>query len=235
MDPRLREIVYPDSDGEPMSDNAANAQRMIDTRTALIDAMRRRGVAAYVWGDQFVYPVEGEPSIRNSPDLFVVPGLEHVLRPTVKYWEVEPAKVLFAGEFLSIIKRQTLDNQTKSIEFYRRRLGTQELFLYQPLGEGMYDGFVFRFLRLRQRGPDRVIEPDPDGWYRSRVLGLDLRPAAERIEFRNPRTGEEYLPDSVRAEQEAARAARSEEACRALEERVAQLEAELRRARRDQG
>ncbi len=255
MDPRLREIEYPDSDGEPISDTDANIQRMFDAQTALKEAMRRRGVKAYVCGGVFVYPIEGDPTVRNSPDILVAPECEPwPPRASFRYWE-EPGRVQFAGEFLWVTERQTLEDQWDCIEFYRGRLGTEELFLYEPLGEGMYDGFRFRFLRLDRGGVDQVIEPDGDGWFRSRGLGLDLRPTAERIEFRDSSTGEKYLPDRLRAEQAAARADRTahevtraevhaaradHEAARAdrevaesvrLERRVAQLEAELRRLR----
>ncbi|MBI4614794.1 MAG: hypothetical protein HY720_14380, partial [Planctomycetes bacterium] len=56
------------------------------------------------------------------------------------------------------------------IDFYRKELGTRELFIYQPLGKNQEDGYLFFFFRLRAKGPDEEIEPGEDGWYRSEIL-----------------------------------------------------------------
>ncbi|MBI4613198.1 MAG: hypothetical protein HY720_06265 [Planctomycetes bacterium] len=241
-DQELRErIVYPDTDGEPMSDSDANADRMIDTFTALARAHRSRGRKAYVSKNLFVYPVRGKPWLRNSPDILVAPGCEDRKRPSFKYWE-EPGRVLFAGEFISFLRRETLESPEveERIDFYRKELGTRELFIYQPLGKNQEDGYRFFFFRLRSEGPDEEIEPGEDGWYRSEILDLDLRPLDDRVEFRDPATGEIYLPDSIRAEREAQRAERETEraereaaARKDLEAEVRRLRAELEGRRRD--
>lgn len=227
----VSELVYPDSDGEPMSDHEANTDRMVDARGALRLSMRLRGRKAFVGMDHFVYPVEGEPLTRNAPDVFVAPGCEALKdgskRPSFKYWE-EEGTVDFAGEFLSPIKHEKLDSPgvLERVEFYRLDLCTRELFLYEPLGIDPSAGFRFKFLRMARQGSYKEVRPAGDGWYTSRVLDLELRPTNERVEFRDPRTKEIYPSDLQRAERESERAERESE--RAKRERRARLEAEAR-------
>lgn len=246
----LEALRYPDSDGRPMADNQTNARRMVDTDSALREAFRRRGESDrfFVGYDLLVYPVEGDIKICNAPDVFVAPGSAQAPdRTSFLCWR--EARVDFAGEFLSPVKEERYGQKRidRRIAFYRDRLATTELFIYEPLGPGADDGFLFWLLRLGEDGDYHEVEPDRDGWYRSVVIPLEIRPIAERVQVRNARTGEEYLPDSLRADQETARA--NQEAARAEQEkaradqekaradhekaRADALEAELARLRRE--
>ncbi|MBI4612214.1 MAG: hypothetical protein HY720_01250 [Planctomycetes bacterium] len=248
--PIRKDIVYPDSDGEPMSDNEGSAQRMMDTWTGLRAAYRWSGARAYVGMNLFVYPVEGKPWLRNSPDIFVAPGSSREpLRTSFRYWD-EEGRVEFAGEVLSRTKRERLESPEvlERVDFYANELGTRELFLYEPLGFRFEDGFRFAFLRAGTDGRYHVVEPGEDGWYRSEVLPYEFRPLDDRVEFRDPGTGEIFLPDSRRAERaereaeradheaeradhEAERAEREARARAAAEERLRELEQEIERLR----
>ncbi|MBI4613342.1 MAG: hypothetical protein HY720_06995 [Planctomycetes bacterium] len=219
-------LVYPSSDGEPMADNDSNRERMVNSASALREAFRRRGEMAYASTDLFVYPIEGEPWTRNAPDVLVAPGCEQKLRESFKYWE-EPGTVQFAGEFLSVRKRETFESDEiqERIEFYRTKLATRELFIYQPLDIAIDSGFHFHFLRIGGDGRYHEVRPNSDGWFASEVLALEIRPADGGIEFRDPASGEVYLSAESRAEREVERAERAEQ-------RVAELERELERLRK---
>lgn len=221
-------VFYPDSDGKPMADHETNAERMIDTCSALREGFRRRGEPAHVSRDQLVYPVEGDPKIRNAPDILVAPGCEEHARPSFKCWD-EPGRIVFAGEFLSFVKHERYESRSikKRIDFYRDHLGTEELFIYQPLGMEFSDGFRFFFLRLGPSGAYGEVEPAEDGWYRSQVTPFDFRPVLERLEVRDSRTGELFLPDRLRADRAEERAREAEERAREAEERARRAEERL--------
>lgn len=58
-----REIVYPESDGQPMADNTLQF-RWIVTIQGGLDALFRDAPDVFVAGDLLWYPVQGEPTIR---------------------------------------------------------------------------------------------------------------------------------------------------------------------------
>ena len=65
------EIDYPDSDGQPMSDNTLQFE-WIATIKGGLDAMFRDDPNVFVAGDLLWYPVEGNNKIRSAPDAMVV-------------------------------------------------------------------------------------------------------------------------------------------------------------------
>lgn len=213
---------------EPVADNDFNLRRMVDSASALREAYRRRGERAYVSIHLAVYPVEGDPGIRNVPDLLVAPGCDDHGRFSFRYWD-EPGTVDFAGEFLSPARGERFGDRDieRRIEVYRDALRTREVFVYAPRTKELEDGFDFHFLRLDDAGRYEDVGPGEHGWYASLVLGLEFRPLDEALEFRDPATGRVFLPDSRRAE----RASRESERADRAEARLRQLERELERLR----
>jgi hypothetical protein len=65
------QIVYPESDGQPMADNTLQF-RWIVTVQGGIDALFKDDSNVFVAGDLLWYPVEGNPKIRTAPDILVV-------------------------------------------------------------------------------------------------------------------------------------------------------------------
>ncbi len=59
-------VHYPDSDGEPMSDNTVQF-RWIVTIQGNLDDLYRGAADVFVAGDHLIYPVEGEPKNRQAP------------------------------------------------------------------------------------------------------------------------------------------------------------------------
>jgi hypothetical protein len=65
------QLVYPESDGQPIADN--NLQfRWIVTVQGGIDALFKDDPNVFVAGDLLWYPVEGNPKICTAPDILVV-------------------------------------------------------------------------------------------------------------------------------------------------------------------
>ena len=74
---RIREpdapVVYPDSDGMPMADNTLQYEWIVTIKGNL-DAICVGDRAAFVAGDNLIYPVEGDPGIRIAADVYVAFG-----------------------------------------------------------------------------------------------------------------------------------------------------------------
>ncbi|MFP4414576.1 MAG: Uma2 family endonuclease, partial [Coleofasciculus sp.] len=79
-------IIYPESDGQPLADNTIQF-RLIVTIQGGIDALFLENPNVFVAGDLFWYPVEGEPWIRQAPDVMVVIGRPKGDRRSYKQWE----------------------------------------------------------------------------------------------------------------------------------------------------
>ncbi len=65
------EIVYPESDGQPMADNTEQFHWIVTIQGGL-DALFRDDINVFVAGDLLWYPVEGDNKIRQAPDVMVV-------------------------------------------------------------------------------------------------------------------------------------------------------------------
>lgn len=78
--------VYPDSDGQPMSDNTLQF-RWIVTIEGGLDAVYGADPDVFVAGDLLWYPVQGKPNICTAPDALVVFGRPKGERGSYKQWE----------------------------------------------------------------------------------------------------------------------------------------------------
>ena len=67
------EVIYPDSDGEPMAENTIQYQYIVTIQVGL-DAMFANDPDVFVAADLFWYPVEGRPDIKTAPDVMVAFG-----------------------------------------------------------------------------------------------------------------------------------------------------------------
>src|SRR5437879_2529677 len=79
------EIDYPDSDGEPMSDNTLQFQWIV-TIQGNLDAMYAGDPDVFVAGNILWYPVEGEPTTRIGPDILVAFGRPKGYRGSYMQW-----------------------------------------------------------------------------------------------------------------------------------------------------
>jgi Uma2 family endonuclease len=111
--PLPRAIVYPESDGLPMSDNTKQF-RWIVTIQGGLDTEFRDDPNVFVAGNLLWYPIEGNNLVRGAPDIFVVFGrpkgdrgsylqwLEGNIAPQVVFEIVSPGNR--AGELINKFK-----------------------------------------------------------------------------------------------------------------------------------
>jgi Uma2 family endonuclease len=175
--PPRRAIIYPDCDGQPMSDNTLQFKWIV-TIEGGIDALFVDDPNVFVAGDLLWYPVEGEPNIRSAPDVMVVFGRRKGYRGSYRQWEEGgiPPQAVF--EILSPGNRAGA--MERKFQFYERH-GVEEYYIYDPdhgdlvgwrrAGANLEEipkmaGFVSPLLKIRfepGEGPDNLKIIGPDG------------------------------------------------------------------------
>ena len=123
-----REILYPDSDGQPMADNTEQFEWIVLLKENL-ECLFAQNTHVFVGGDLLWYPVEGHPEIRVAPDVMVVLGRPKGKRGSYRQWQEnhQPPDVVF--EILS--PGNTFKEMTKKLKFYDH-YGVTEYYVYDP-------------------------------------------------------------------------------------------------------
>ncbi len=123
-----REIIYPDSDGQPMADNTEQFEWIVLLKENL-ECLFAQNPEVFVGGDLLWYPVEGHPEIRVAPDVMVALGRPKGKRGSYRQWQEnnQPPQVVF--EILS--PGNTLKEMTKKLKFYDHH-GVEEYYIYDP-------------------------------------------------------------------------------------------------------
>jgi Uma2 family endonuclease len=124
----LSEIIYPERDGQSMSDNTKQF-RWIVTIKENLELIFAEDPNVFVAGDLLWYPVEGDNTIRNAPDTMVVIGRPKGDRGSYRQWQEEniPPQVVF--EILSPGNR--MGEMSRKLIFYEQ-YGVEEYYLYDP-------------------------------------------------------------------------------------------------------
>jgi len=213
--PLSLEIEYPYSDGQPMGESELHVKEMMYLIEAFTERFREQA-DAYVAGNMFFYFEEGNPRAVVAPDLFVVRGVEKRERKSYLLWREEGRVPCLVFEITSNSTRNEDQSSKKAIY---ERLGVEEYFLFDPLGD---------YLRPRLQGYRlidgryRRVEPAADGSLTSRTTGVLIRPEGNKARVFDHVTGAPFLRD----EEVRARA-------RELETELDRLREELSRRRED--
>lgn len=126
--PTKQEIIYPERDGTPMSDNTKQF-RWITTIQGGLDALFRDDPNVFVAGDLLWYPVEGDNKTRCAPDVMVVFSRPKGDRGSYLQWREDNIAPQVVFEVLS--PGNTLTEMAKKLAFYNR-YGVEEYYLYDP-------------------------------------------------------------------------------------------------------
>jgi Uma2 family endonuclease len=123
-----QDIIYPDSDGQPMADNTKQFELIVLIKKNL-DLLFANEPNVFVAGDLLWYPVEGDNKTRIAPDAMVAFGRPKGDRGSYQQWREDniPPQVVF--EILS--PGNTIKEMSKKIRFYER-YGVEEYYLYNP-------------------------------------------------------------------------------------------------------
>jgi len=201
---RHDETFYPESDSQPMGETEIHRDEII----YLIEAFKRRFVDAadvYVGGNLFLYFRQGDPAAVLCPDLMVVQGVPKKPRRRIfKLWEEGEAPCLVIE--VTSDSTSSRDHEQKKTQY--ARLGVEEYFLYDPLGDA--SSAHLHGFRLVQ-GRYRRAALEPDGSLVSHTTGVTLRMEEQGIRLVETATGrafrrtEELAADLATAEEELSR------------------------------
>ena len=221
-----RQIIYPDSDGQPMADNTQQFRWIVLLKENL-ECLFAQEEQVFVAGDLLWYPVEGRPDIRVAPDVLVVFGRPKGERGSYRQWEENNIAPQVVFEVLS--PGNTLKEMTKKLQFYNR-YGVQEYYIYDPdRNELTALERVEGELAIIEQGSDwtspllgirfilgedtlRVYYPDGQPF----LTTVELRQQAEQEKLRADKAQQHVEQEKLRADKAQQRAERLAEQLRAL-------------------
>jgi Uma2 family endonuclease len=225
----LDDVVYPDGDGQPMTESDATREYLIYAVEVLrLHFESRRQV--YVSGNLFIYYEEGNPKAVVSPDVFVVFGVSPRFRRSYKTWQENGKTPAFVLEITS--NSTKIKDEQEKPQLYQQ-LGVQEYFQYDPTadylspqlkGKQLIDG-TYQPLPLTTNADDIEFIASP-------TLGLELQlrdnaetfgiaPLPKALRFYDPQTGL-VLPTRKEVETQLAMAQQERDAAQRLAEQLAQ-------------
>jgi len=169
----LPEIIYPDSDGNPMSDNTKQFQLIVKIQGG-IDSLFKDNENVFVAGDLLWYPVEGDNKTRQAPDTMVVFGRPKGDRGSYQQWLEDNIAPQVVFEIISPGNR--LGEIFKLFKFYDN-YGVEECYFY-----GLKDNELIGW--LRSDGELNYIE-SMEGWVSPR-LEIRFETASGDLEIYRP-------------------------------------------------
>lgn len=207
---KKNEIIYPDSDGQPMSDNTLQFSWIVKIKENL-EILFANDPNVFVAGDLLWYPVAGDNTTRRAPDAMVAFGRAKGYRGSYQQWLEDNIAPQVVFEILSPGNR--LAEMTAKFEFYDR-YGVEEYYIYDP-DRVDFTGWLRRDGRLQ--GISQI-----SGWISPR-LGVRFE-LGEELEIYTP-GGDLFLsPLEIAQKAESAQMEASRQQARATmaEERVQQ-------------
>ncbi len=207
------EIVYPENDGKPMSDNTLQFE-WIQRLTANLAALFRGRADVFVGGDLLWYPVEGFPEIRQAPDTFVVLGRPQHYRGSYQQWKEDNVPMTVVFEVLSPANTNT--EMRAKLEFYQE-YGAEEYYVIDP------DSNTLEI--YRRRGDAFAPQRLRGERYTSPLLGIhfDLSESELIVRYPDDRPFVHLADERHRADTAEERAGAAEERAGAAEERLARV------------
>lgn len=185
MDPRkvlpTKSVEYPTRDGKPMGETDDHRDEMQDYAINVLRDFFASDVMVYVSGDNFLYYVEGDPSVCVSPDVYVVRGVPKQQRDIFKVWEEGGHVPCFVLEVTS--KGTRMEDLGDKMAKYRDDLGVREYFLFDPRAEWVTNrlrGYVL------EGGLYQLVTAGPNGRLTSRELGLEIGVDGRHVRFFAP-------------------------------------------------
>jgi Uma2 family endonuclease len=184
------EIIYPDCDGQPMSDNTLQFSWIVKIKENL-EILFANDPDVFLAGDLLWYPVEGDNTTRRAPDAMAIFGRPKGYRGSYQQWLEDNIAPQVVFEILSPGNR--LAEMTAKFEFYDR-YGVEEYYIYDP-NRVDFTGWVRRDGKLQ--GISQIT-----GWMSPR-LGVRFE-LGEELEIYNS-AGELFLsPVEIAQKAEAA-------------------------------
>ncbi|WP_009633453.1 Uma2 family endonuclease [Synechocystis sp. PCC 7509] len=212
-----QDIIYPDSDGQPMSDNTKQFEWIVTIKGGL-DALYKDDPNVFVAGDLLWYPVYGNNKLRVAPDTMVAFGRPKGYRGSYKQWLEDNIAPQVVFEILS--PGNTLKEMAKKLEFYEV-YSVEEYYLYD------LDKNDLRIWN-RVEGRLTVVEVTPS-WVSPR-LGIRFELNSETMQIYRPdgRPFATYVELDRQRETAEQHASDAQQRAETAEKRAEELAAKLR-------
>lgn len=123
-----KDIIYPDSDGQPMADNTKQFELIVLIKKNL-DLLFANDANVFVAGDLLWYPTEGNNKLRVAPDVMVAFGRPKGDRGSYQQWKEDNIAPQVVFEIIS--PGNTPKEMTNKYRFYQS-YGVEEYYLYDP-------------------------------------------------------------------------------------------------------
>ena len=169
----ISEVIYPDSDGQPMANNTEQFRWILVIQQNL-DWLFADNPDVFVAGDLFWYPIEGKNYIVNAPDVMVVFGRPKGKRGSYLQWQENNIAPQVVFEILSPSNSQT--EMERKLIFYER-YGVEEYYIYNPQNNQLRG-----WLRTED-GLDVISEME--NWVSTR-LGIKFDLSGEELQIYRP-------------------------------------------------
>jgi Uma2 family endonuclease len=171
--PEETEVVYPESDGQPMADNTKQWDWIATIKINLDDLFRDRP-DVFVAGDLLWYPVQGRPDIRVAPDAMIAFGRPKGDRRSYLQWKEGGIAPQVVFEILSPGKRAGAMEQKR---LFYEQYGVEEYYLYDP--------DTYELVSWLRDGEALGLVQDMQGWISHR-LGIRFEPLADGLRIVRP-------------------------------------------------
>ena len=167
-------IIYPETDGLPLSDNTKQLRLIMTTQGGLDSLFANEKV--FVAGNLLWYPVPAPPGSKKAapskaPDVMVIFGQDRRDRTIYKQWEEGGLGPQVAFEFVS--KNNSTDEvEVVKLDFYQK-YGVDEYYIHDP-DKGTLKGWT-------REGTWFQPIPDMNGWVsplmgiRFELIGKDMQ------------------------------------------------------------
>ncbi|MGB3670260.1 MAG: Uma2 family endonuclease [Phormidesmis sp.] len=151
------EVIYPDSDGQPMADNTEQFKWIVTIKENL-ELIYADRPDVFVAGDLLWYPVEGNNKIRQAPDAMVAFGRPKGYRGSYIQWKEDNIAPQVVFEILSPGNRRT--EMARKLLFYER-YGVDEYYEYDP--------YNIELIGFERQGEGLEAIDSLDGWQSPRL------------------------------------------------------------------
>jgi Uma2 family endonuclease len=124
------EVIYPESDGQPMASNTTHFIWIVTIKENLdwfFSQNQNSDLKIFVAGDLLWYPIQGRNDLSTAPDIMVAIGRPRGHRGSYKQWLEDNIAPQVAFEILS--PSNTKEEMDKKLLFYDR-YGVQEYYIY---------------------------------------------------------------------------------------------------------
>ncbi|MFM7363954.1 MAG: Uma2 family endonuclease [Cuspidothrix sp.] len=213
------EIIYPDSDGNPMADNTEHYEWIVKIKENL-EILFASENDVFIAGDLLWYPVEGSVKTRQAPDVMVIFGRPKGRRGSYKQWEENNIAPQVVFEILSPGNRS--QEMARKLLFYQRH-GVEEYYVYNP-DKIELTGFI-----LEQAWLEEIEEIN--NWVSPR-LGIRLELTANNLEIYYPQ-GQKFLTSLELNQRAAQEYERAEQEYQRAEQERQRAEQERQRAEQE--